>query len=170
VVVLPVDASAVWSVQPDGLARIDAETGFLAVDEAAAHGSIATITAIVEGVESPLTTDVAIFSSEQNPLFGRWHEDSVGGVRELYFQSDGLYAATWLLLESYMDLFGDYTVDIGTGEIEMIKDWEREPTLGFQGQGDFEIDDQGRLLLTGICSTEPDPENPDCVRRFVRSN
>lgn len=66
--------------------------------------------------------DVAIFSSEQNPLLGRWHEDSVGAVKELYFQSDGLYAATWLLLESYMDLFGDYTVDTSTGKIEMIKD------------------------------------------------
>jgi|GEM_PF-1101560 hypothetical protein len=170
VVVFPVDGPAVWSVQPDGIARIDAETGFLVVDEAAAHGSQMTITAVVEGVESPLTADVAIFSSDQNPLLGRWQEDGVGGVRELYFQSDGLYAATWLLLESYMDLFGDYTVDAGAGKIEMIKDWEREPTLGFQGQGDFEIDDQGRLLLTGICSTEPDPENPDCVRRFVRSN
>jgi hypothetical protein len=170
VVVYPVDGPALWSVEPEGIAKIDAKTGFLAVDEAAPHGSQVTITAIVEGVESPLTAEVAIFTSEQNPLLGRWREDGVGGVRELYFQSDGLYAATWLLLESYMDLFGDYTVDTSTGKIEMIKDWEREPTLGFQGLGSFEIDDQGRLLLTGICSTEPDPENPDCIRRFVRSN
>lgn len=170
VVVFPVDGPAVWSVEPEGIAKIDAETGFLAIDETAEHGSKVTITAVVEGVESPLTTDVAIFTSEQNPLLGRWREDGIGGVRELYFQSDGLYAATWLLLESYMDLFGDYTVDSSAGKIEMVKDWEREPTLGFQGQGAFEIDDQGGLLLTGICSHEPDPENPDCVRRFVRSN
>ena len=88
----------------------------------------------------------------------------------MLFLSDGRYVATWTLLETWMDLFGDYTVDTATGKIGFIKDWERVETPGFQGQGEFEVDGQGRLLLTGICSTEPDPQTPDCIRRFVRSN
>jgi hypothetical protein len=69
-----------------------------------------------------------------------------------------------------MDLFGTYNVDTSTGKIEFIEDWERVETPGFQGQGDFRIDEDGTLLLSGICATEPDPDNPDCIRRFGRSN
>ena len=68
-----------------------------------------------------------------------------------------------------MDLFGTYNVDTSTGKIEFIEDWERVETPVFQGQGDFGIDKDG-ALLSGICATEPDPDNPDCIRRFVRSN
>jgi len=69
-----------------------------------------------------------------------------------------------------MDLFGDYSVDTDTGKIEFINDWERVETPGYQVQGDFYIDENGRLLLSGICPTEPDLDNFDCLRRFVRSN
>ena len=88
----------------------------------------------------------------------------------MLFQSDGLYAATWLLFESWMDLLGTYNVDTSTGKIEFIENWERVETPRFQGQGDFRIDEDGTLLLSGICSTEPTPDNADCIRRFVRSN
>ena len=134
------------------------------------HGSVVTVTADVEGVDSPLARELTVFSSKINPLIGRWREERAsGGVRELLFQSDGLYAATWLLLESRMDLFGTYNVDTSTGKIEFIEDWERVETPGFQGQDDFRIDEDGTLLLSGICATEPNPDNPDCIRRFVRS-
>ncbi len=36
-VVHPVDVPAEWSVSPEGIARVDEETGFLAIDENAAH-------------------------------------------------------------------------------------------------------------------------------------
>ena len=88
----------------------------------------------------------------------------------MLFQSDGLYAATWLLFESWMDLLGTYNVDTSTGKIEFIANWERVETPKFQGQGDFRIDEDGTLLLSGICATEPTPDNADCIRRFVRSN
>ena len=115
----------------------------------------------VEGVDSPLARELTVFSSKINPLIGRWREERAsGGVRELLFQSDGLYAATWLLLESWMDLFGTYNVDTSTGKIEFIEDWKRVETPGFRGQGYFRIDEDGTLLLSGICATEPDPDNP----------
>ena len=170
VVLRPVDIPVAWSVEPPGIARIDGDTGFLATNRAAAHGSKFNITALVEGMDEPVTREMAVFSREQNPLIGRWHENrEQGGVRELLFQSDGRYFATWFLLESRVDLVGDYTVAPSTGEIELTKDWEMEETQGFQGTGSFEIDDQGQLLLTGICPSEPDPENPTCSRRFTRS-
>ncbi len=88
----------------------------------------------------------------------------------MLFQYDGLYTATRLLLESWMDLFGTYNVDTSTGKIEFIEDWERIETPGFQGQDDFCIDEDGTILSSGICATEPDPDNPDCIGRIVRSN
>ena len=100
----------------------------------------------VEGVDSPLARELTVFSSKINPLIGRWREERAsGGVGELLFQSDGLYAATWLLLESWMDLFGTYNVDTSIGKIEFIEDWERVETPGFQRQGDFRIDEDGTL-------------------------
>ena len=169
-VIYPVDVLAEWSVHPEGIARVDEKTGFLAISESAAHGSTVTIKAQVEGVDEPVTRELAVFSSDQNPLIGPWREDrESGGVRELLFESDGYYYASWMMLESYIDLRGDYTVDANTGEIQMIQGFERFETEGLQGSGSFENDDQGRLLLTGICPEEPDPENPDCVRQFVRS-
>ena len=131
------------------------------------HGSIVTVTAIVEGVAGPVTRELTVFSPKIDPLVGRWHEER-GGVAELSFQSDGRYTATWLMLESQIDLFGDYSVHTSTGKIELIKNWERAETRGFQGQGDFSIDDQDQLTLTGVCPTKPDPENPKCIRRFIR--
>ena len=100
-VVRPVETEAAWSVEPAGIASIDAETGFVVVDENAAHGTVVTITADVEDEDYPLARELTVFSNKINPLIGRWREDQAGGgIRELYFQSDGLYAATWLLLES----------------------------------------------------------------------
>ena len=125
----------------------------------------------VEGVDSPLALGLTVFSNKINPLIGRWREERASGsVRELLFQSDGLYAATWLLFESWMDLLGTYNVDTSIGKIEFIENWERVETPRFQGQGDFRIDEDGTLLLSGICATEPTPDNADCIRRFVRSN
>ena len=88
----------------------------------------------------------------------------------MLFQYDGLYTATRLLLESWIDLFGTYNVDTSTGKIEFIEDWERIETPGFQGQDDFCIDEDGTILSSGICATEPDPDNHDCIRRIVRPN
>jgi hypothetical protein len=65
------------------------------------------------------------------------------------------------MLESYVDLIGNYSVDTATGKIELVNKGELRETEGFQGAGDFEIDEHGRLLLAGICPTEPDLENPD---------
>ena len=108
----------------------------------------------MQGVYSPLARGLTIFSSKINPLIGRWREERAsGGVRELLFQSDGLYAATWLLLESWINLFGSYNVDTSTGKIEFIKDWERVETPRFQEQGNFRIDENGTLLYSGICAT-----------------
>jgi len=168
-VAYPVDIPAEWSVHPESIARVDGKTGFLAINESAVHGSTATLTAQVKGMDEPVVRALTVFSSDQDPLIGRWSEDrESGGVRELLFQSDGYYFATWMMLESYIDLRGDYTVDANTDEIQMVQGFERFETDGFEGSDSFEIDNQGRLLLTGICPKEPDPENPDCTRRFVR--
>ncbi|MBC8282096.1 MAG: hypothetical protein H8E48_15050 [Chloroflexi bacterium] len=116
VVMRPVEIPVAWSVGPQEIARIEEETGFLVIDKAAAHGSKISITAIVEGMEEPVTREVTVFSPAQNPLIGRWREDrEIVGVKELLFQSDGQYFATWFMLESYVDLGGDYTVSPSTG-------------------------------------------------------
>ncbi len=142
----------------------------MAIDKSAAHDSKVSITAVVEGLDEPVTREVTVFTPEQNPLIGRWREDlELVGVKELLFQSDGQYFATWFMLESYVDLGGDYTVTPSTGEIELTENWELKDSQEFQGTGSFEIDEQGRLLLSGICPTKPDPDNPDCLRRFTRA-
>ena len=39
------------------------------------HGSVVTVTADVEGVDSPLARELTVFSSKINPLIGRWREE-----------------------------------------------------------------------------------------------
>ena len=72
------------------------ETGFLVVEETALHGSMVTLTATLDGREEPVTRELTIFPTEQNPLLGRWREETdSGGVGELLMQVGGKYAASW---------------------------------------------------------------------------
>ena len=88
---------------------------------------------------------------------------------ELLIQGDGRFAASWQMLEDYIDLFGTYAIDAEdstTGTVEFTRSGERFETPGFQGAGSFNISTDGTLTLKGICS-DNDGE-PKCTHRLVR--
>ena len=134
-----VQVPASWSVELVRSLTVDAKTSFLVVDNSTTLRSIFALKSGVEGIENILTQKLPVFSREQNSLVGRRHWGGNESIRELLFQSDGLYAATRLLLKTSMDLF---SVDTGTGKIYLVKSWECVETPGFQAQADFRIDDR----------------------------
>ena len=70
-VVRPVQGPASWSVEPVGVATVDAEANFLVIDDSAPPGSIFPFKAEVEGMEDVLTRELTVFSREQNSPVGR---------------------------------------------------------------------------------------------------
>ena len=165
-VVCPVPILVSWSV---GFATVDAKAGSLIIDDSAILGSIVTLKSGVEGIE--------IFSRQNRPFSltnrihwsaeGLWKAPNASGnyysfrrsVRSDPVASRDLDGPVPSLLGRHRDRKDIIGRRLGGPE-----------TPGFQRQGDFQIDDQGRLLPTGIRLNDPDPDNSECIRRFVRSN
>ena len=166
-----VEAEITWRVHPQEGASIDPSSGLLKVDPATSHGSVFKVSADVENGAYNPSTEVTVITREENPLAGSWREGDTGNVGELLFTADGQYAATWTMLEDYMDLFGTYELDTTTGTVELNYEWDRIETAGFSGTGSYRIEDDGSLVLEGICSGGPDSKlgtgEEVCTHRFL---
>ena len=171
VVTRPVQANVSWSIDPQDGATIDAETGVFSVDPSTAHGSVFTITGNIENGAHEPTAEIMVITREMNPFIGSWKQDDAGSIGELLFTTDGQYVVTWTMLEDYMDLFGTYEFDTATGAIEFNFEWDRIETAGFSGAGSYHFEDDGSLVLDGVCSGGPDSKlgtgEEICTNRFI---
>jgi len=178
----PVNACATWSVEPSTGATIDPDTGYLVIDASTEHGTVYTVTADVEEGRRLVTIDVYVYTDEGNPLFGIWREDvqfTCGGgaerapedtINELFFRADGWTNVTWYPFEVYVDYWGPYTYNLGTGALSIEVTGGNYVPSDVDGVGSFEIDDQGRLLLHDMWLGTPQGGSAPaaCGHRFVR--
>ena len=159
----PIDACVQWSVAPADGASIDGD-GLLTVDEGAAEGTVYTVTADVEDGRRILTVDVTAYVPIEASIVGYWTEVSqipcMGPpdpvtpesiIYELQFVDTGEFRVTWQPFELYVDYWGTWTYDEGTGALSMsVSGGNYEPPdLDLDGTATVDAG-TGQLTLTDM--------------------
>jgi hypothetical protein len=154
----PVDACATFSVVPAGAgATIDADSGFLTIDESVADGTTFTVVADVENGRASVETSVFVYDPALRPLRGRWTEVGQiacdGGesipdfpIQEVIFDAGGTFSVTWSPFEVYEDYWGTYTFDLATGALSMTIDGGNYIPPDFDGEGRFSVEGDDIVL------------------------
>lgn len=181
-VFFPAPAQAIWSVEPAGAgATIDPVGGFLSIGLSTPADRVFTVSADVENGRRVVTAEVYLFTANANPFVGVWREvaqltcdtgaevEPDAPIRELIFNADGTFAATWTPFEVYVDFWGRYTFDAAEGTIELeVEDGNAVPP-DIDGSGRYAFDEMGNLVLTDLWLGQPSrvtsPAN--CGHRFV---
>jgi hypothetical protein len=157
------DIQTSWSISPTVGATIDPQTGFFAVDENTPHGTVYTVTADVENGRATPSIDVYVYTLEENPLVGRWHEEKQvtcsdeeeiapsQPMDELRFLADGTFTVVWFVFEDlHSDYWGTFDYDLATGELILnVEDSTYMPD-DFDGRGYVVLDGDNWLKLKDI--------------------
>lgn len=158
----PVDTCATWSVTPETGATINPLTGLFTVGQAAHNGMVFTIAVDIEHGRRILTRDVYVYTPEENPFVGFWHEltqlSCTNGqaqtpddpINEFVFDANGRFSVTWYPFEIYTDYWGTYTYDLTSGSFDLIVEGGNYVPYPLDEGGAFFINDPGKLFLNSI--------------------
>ena len=116
-----------------------------------------------------------------NPLLGRWREiawvNCATGqevspddpIRELVFQADRTVTVTWYPIETYVDYKGTYELS-EPGAMKIVITWSAYAPSDFDGDGTYQIDDGGNLLLADMWLGSPKQTHglDGCGHRFEK--
>lgn len=161
-----VDANVRWDVEPLAGITIDEESGVLSVGTEVEDGTRIEVRASSLMGLRTIQEEVTVFSRDSNPLIGTWQEVGQIGcesgdemrvempIRELIFSSDGSLRVTWNPFEAYVDYAGQYRL-LGDGGIRIAPRRINYLPPDFEGEGDFQIDEEGRLILEGVWLGRP---------------
>lgn len=178
----PVEACAIWSVDPTEGASIDPDTGVLAVDATTPSGSVFTVSADVEKGRRVVFTEVHVFTPQDNPLVGTWKEEAQFAcgtgeeavpeerIGELGFRADSTFSVTWMPFEVYKDYWGSYAYDLAQGTLDLIVTGGNYVPDDVDGSSLFSFDEQGRLILRDMWLGRPrdGTGSANCGHRFTR--
>jgi hypothetical protein len=91
-------------------------------------------------------------------------------IRELVFQSDGTVTVTWRPIETYVDYKGTYQLS-ESGAIKIVITWSAYAPGDFEGDGTYQIDDGGNLLLADMWLGSPKQTQGlnGCGHRFEKA-
>lgn len=156
----PVDACAVFSIDPVDGATIDPASGLFTVAADTPSGTVYTVTADIEEGRRLMTTEVYVYTPEAAPLVGFWSEVtqlSCGGgevpadpsIAELWFKADGTFSVTWFPFELYFDYWGTYTFDLAAGTLNLVVEGGNFVPPDIDGDGTFSVVG-GDLVLSDI--------------------
>jgi hypothetical protein len=178
----PVEARAIWSVEPTIGATIDPQSGAFSVDPTTPSGSVFTVSADVENGRRVVSIEVHVFTPAQNPLVGNWMEEvrfACGSgeevipeerIGELSFRADGSFSVTWQPFEIYRDYWGTYSYDLARGTLDLVVAGGNYVPKDIDGGGQFSLDDEGQLILSDLWlgSHRGGEIFAGCGHRFVR--
>jgi hypothetical protein len=178
----PVEACATWSVDPTEGASVDPDTGVFTVDAATPSGSVFTVSADVENGRRVVSTEVHVFTPQDNPLVGTWKEEAQFAcgtgeeavpeerIGELRFGADGRFSVTWMPFEVYKDYWGTYAYDLVQGTLDLVVIGGNYIPDDVDGSGLFSFDEQGRLILRDMWLGSPrdGTGSANCGHRFTR--
>ncbi|HRD28177.1 MAG TPA: hypothetical protein PLO65_07750 [Caulobacter sp.] len=137
-----------WTVSDPGLATLSADHSTLTLAADAPPGARVTLSARLAG--KPVVAEITVVARDAVVLTGFWKE--VGdadcplgspSIMELHFLPGGKFELTWQPFERYVDYWGDYSFDPGTGAVTFRPtggnhvpgdaDWEGRATVGADG-------------------------------------
>jgi hypothetical protein len=176
---ISVDMCETWSLTPeDDGATID-ENGLLSVLNSAENGDVFLVEATL-GDGRSISQAVHIYTEAGNPLVGTFSEAAQlscadeselapeQSIGELRFLADGSFNVTWIPFEVYVDYWGIYEHDVGTGALSLFTTGGNFIPDDVDGEGTFEVDPQGHLLLKDMWLGTPQggSNTPNCGHRF----
>lgn len=181
-VFVPGALDAIWTASPVEGVTVDTN-GLLTVDASVPDGTVFTVTANRDPVGPSASLQVHVYTPEARPLVGLWRESKqvacgTGAesepettIGELRFGADGTFSVTWHPFEIFVDYWGTYEADRETGALTLTVTSGMAPTPeDFDGEGRFEVRDDGSLVLEGIwlgSSPYRDASTPACGHVFA---
>lgn len=181
-VFIPGDQDAVWTVSPVEGVTVD-NGGLLTIDENVPDGTVIQVTANRDPVGPSASLRVYVYTPEAQPLVGLWKEtgqlacgtgketEPDEAIGELRFGADGQFSVTWHPFEIFVDYWGTYEADPETGELVLtMQSSMGAPPEDFDGEGTFEVRDDGSLVLEGIwlgSAPGSDEATPACGHVFT---
>lgn len=176
----PIEACAEWSVAPSEGATIT-EDGVLTIDPTVDNGAMFLVQADIEQGRALLEAEVWVYTEQDNPLVGSYHEisqfDCQQGdefvpdelIGELRFLANSQFMLTWFPFEVYVDYWGPYAYELPTGALTITAEDGNYIPTDLDGQGTFSFDANGDLLLADMYLGSPyagAPGPPACGHRF----
>lgn len=166
-----VDACVEWSIDPVDDVSID-ESGLLTVGPSVPAETVISVTADLENGRRLITTDLTVYEPLQSPILGYWSEvlqlpcDGSPGfvpdpiIPELIFYDTGEFTVTWTPFEVYIDYWGTFTHDEGTGALSLTVTGGNYVPDDVDGEGTATVA-AGQLTLEDIwLGTAQEPVTP----------
>lgn len=177
---LPPGCRPAWSIAAGAPATLSPATGVLRVDPGAPDGATFSVSARV--AQQTVETTVRVVDRARSPLVGRWTEvartpcgaaeaepPGEAPLRELIFRGDGRFSVTWIPFESYVDYWGSYAYDRGTGRLRLEVEGSNHlpPQRDLEGRALLEGEDELHLVDMWFGSRTPS-SRPFCGATFER--
>jgi len=176
-----INACATWVLGSGEGAQITPD-GELTIGSDAAHGERLEVIANIEEGRRIVKRTIEIYREADNPLVGTWEEvsqiscetgdyvDPMTNIEEVIFKADGSFVITKQPFELYFDYAGTYSYQLPENTIVLVEDKANRSPSDFDGQGFFQFDDEGALILQEIWLGLPDEAVPRtrCGHRLVR--
>ena len=115
-----VDARCLTITEVSGPGQLLEDGRTVAVNPDAGDGSAVLIRGTIG--DTAISGRIAVYDRSRLPIVGYWHqrpEECQGSepMRELVFNGDGTFSATWMPFEVYKDFWGTFTYDAETREL-----------------------------------------------------
>lgn len=166
-----VEACVEWSVHSEEDLSIT-PTGLLQIGPFVPPGTIITVTADLESGRRLITAELEVYEPLQSPILGYWSETmqlpcDAGPpfvpeptIPELIFYDTGEFTVTWTPFEVYIDYWGTFTHDTGTGALSLTVEGGNYVPDDIDGEGTATVVD-GVLTLEDLwLGTAQDPVTP----------
>jgi len=166
-----VEACVEWSIAPVDGVSID-PSGTLTVEAEVPAGRTVSVTADLEDGRRIIMTELEVYVPLESAILGGWSETlqlpcdgsdpfmPEPTIPELIFRDTGEFTVTWTPFESYIDYWGTFVYDEGTGALTLSVDGGNYVPDDVDGEGTATVVD-GVLTLEDLwLGTAQNPTTP----------
>ncbi len=152
----------VWSIEPATDITLDPKTGVISVEDTIAGIKTFEINANIADGKKVLSKMLYVYNPLSVPFIRLWKEqsripcntgetvDDFSPIQELEFLADGTFSVTWRPFESYMDYWGEYSVDYKNKKLELKVINGNYIPSDIVPKGSFKFEEEGGVSLREI--------------------